>query len=201
MSTAQLPTVKSQIVWWQWIFLMYSKNHCAQKVLVMCFLFSSEICEDCFIRFGTFWDCTVKEAICTLLLNKNWLFRIVFIQLYQREVICGLWGITLNKKKSQLAKYSVGIICFGAFCIFRIKLCVGLYGYIVEKACLSLDAFWSVPAVCQCLSPATTHNTLPWKVHWSFLAMEDKRKAGQTSPAVSLMCWRLVSALNFPVCL
>lgn len=72
--------------------LTYSKNYCARKVLVICFLFPSGIYEDQgFIKFGNFWDYTVKEAICTLLLNKNWLFRIMLIHLYQGKNMWNAW--------------------------------------------------------------------------------------------------------------
>lgn len=54
-----------------------------------------------------------------------------------------------------------------------------------EEACLSLDAFGSVPAICQFQSPVTTHN-IPGKFIGAFLTMEDKRKSVEQGSQVQL---------------
>lgn len=54
-----------------------------------------------------------------------------------------------------------------------------------EEACLSLDAFGSIPDICHSQSPVTAHN-FPGKVTGDFLAMEDKRKSVEQGSQVQL---------------
>lgn len=137
-------------------FLMYSTNYCAQKVLVICFLFSSGIYEDWdFIKFGKFWDYTPEETICTLFLTENWLFQDhVYSALSESK---NMWNVWYN--------FELGNI--SADKIFH-----------WNNATFEHSVYLEWTFVCACMD---THRGEAFLSHdafgalWSFLAMEERK--------------------------